>query len=527
MLGRQLTANAARFPGAEAVVFGARRVSYGALNERACRLANAFAALGVGRGDRVATLVHNCDAFVEVFFAAAKIGAILAPLNFRLAAREIRQLLDICTPKVLLIGESLAAAMNALQGHASVPRHLVMLADAAPGTPHPAASSEYEQWLGAYRAAEPDVEVAFDEVQMLLHTGGTTGVPKSAMFAHATIWFSSTAKIIDFGMTRQDTAVVFGPLFHAGPLLDLAVPLLLRGGRLVIGASRQFDPERLLRAIEEERGTAVQIYPTMLRRMVAVPGIERFDVSSLRLILTGGEAVPVPVIRAVHEQFPGVAFVNNYGSTEGGPITTFLPPEDSLRKIGSVGRPSFGVEVRIAGPDGLPLPPGQVGEVLVRSPFVCRGYWNRPEATAESRRGDWWRTGDLAWLDDEGDLWIRGRSKDMIKSGAENIYPIEVEQVIAALDGVIETAVVGVPDDDWGESVAAYIVPAQGARLDAAGVIEHCRRHLASYKKPRHVRFVESLPRTTVNKVAKDVLRAYFAAEAARDSGQTEAGNRI
>ena len=185
------------------------------------------------------------------------------------------------------------------------------------------------------------------------------------------------------------------------------------------------------------------------------------------------------------------------------------------------------MEVRIAGPDGLPLPPGQVGEVLVRSPFVCRGYWNRPEATAESRRGDWWRTGDLAWLDDEGDLWIRGRSKDMIKSGAENIYPIEVEQVIAALDGVIETAVVGVPDDDWGESVAAYIVPAQGARLDAAGVIEHCRRHLASYKKPRHVRFVESLPRTTVNKVAKDVLRAYFAAEAARDSGQTEAGNRI
>jgi fatty-acyl-CoA synthase len=511
MIGRQLSVNAERFPDAVAVVFGARRVSYAELNARACRLANALAMLGIGRGDRIATLMHNCDAFVEIFFAAAKIGAVFAPLNFRLVEREIRQLLDACAPKVLFAGETLAPVVDSLRKDPGAPRHLVMLAD-SPAVVRARTSTDYERLLGAHGAGEPDVEVGIDEVQMLLHSSGTTGLPKGAVFAHATTWFSSMAKIIDFGLTRHDTTVVFGPLFHAGPLLDLAVPLLLRGGRLVIGASRQFDPERLLRTLADERGTAIPIYPTMLRRVVAVPGIEQFDLSSLRLILTGGEAAPVPVIRAVHERFPGVAFVNNYGSTEGGPITTFLPPEDSLRKTGSVGRPAFGVELRIADPEGEPLPRGQVGEILVRSPFVCRGYWNRPEATAESLRGGWWRTSDLGRRDDEGDLWIGGRSKDMIKSGTENIYPIEIEQVIAALDGVAETAVVGVPDDEWGESVAAFVVAAPGALLDAARVIEHCRAHLASYKKPRHVRFVESLPRTTVNKVAKDVLRAQFSA---------------
>ena len=196
---------------------------------------------------------------------------------------------------------------------------------------------------------------------------------------------------------------------------------------------------------------------------------------------------------------------------ESGPVSTRLPAKDSLRKIGSVGKGAFGVQVRIADASGRSLPPTQVGEVLIRGPFVTPGYWNRPELTAESSRDGWWHTGDLAWRDDEGFIYISGRSKDMIKSGAENIYPIEVEQAIAALPGVVEVGVIGVPDEQWGETVAAFVVKTPDAGVDAAAVIAHCRTQLASYKKPRHVLFIENLPRNTTNKVDKNALRERFA----------------
>jgi len=512
MIGYQLTINAARRPDAVAVSFGARRLTYAALDERACRLANGLAALGVGRGDRVAALLHNCTPFVEALFATAKLGAVFVPINFRLVAREVGALLDACGPKVLLAGEGFADLLTALEARPNFPRHRIWVDDRLPVDPSPDRGHPYEAWLATQRADETDEVVLPGAVQMLLHSSGTTGLPKGIIYTHATTLASSMAKIIDFGLTAKDAVVVFGPLFHAGPLMDLAMPLLLRGGRLALGASRQFDPAKLLATVAAERGTTIQIYPTMLRRLLnEVEDVTAYDLSSLRLIITGGEAASLPVIRGVHERFPGIAFVNNYGTTEAGPITTLLAPEDSLRKIGSVGKEAFGMEVRIADPKGQLLPPGQVGEILVRGPFVCRGYWNRPELTAESSRNGWWHTGDLAWRDDEGFIYISGRIKDMIKSGAENIFPIELEQVIATLPGVVEVGVIGVPDEQWGETVAAFVVQASGAALDAARVIAHCRENLAGYKKPRHVLFVESLPRGTTNKVDKNALRARFA----------------
>ena len=511
MIGYQLTINAARHPYAVAVVFGARRLTYAALDERACRLANGLAALGVRRGDCVAALLHNCTQFVEALFATAKLGAVFVPINFRLVAREVGALLDACGPKVLLVGEGFADLLTTLQARPNFPGHRIWVDDRLPAEPNPDPAHPYEAWLAAQRADEPEEVVARDAVQMLLHSSGTTGLPKGIMFTHATTLASSMAKIIDFRLEETDVVVVFGPLFHAGPLMDLAMPLLLRGGRLALGASRQFDPAKLLSTIAAERGTMVQIYPTMLRRVLAeVKDLSAYDLRSLRLIITGGEAAPLQVIRGVHERFPHVAFVNSYGTTEAGPITTLLAPEHSLRKIGSVGKAAFGVEVRIAGPDDRQLPPGQVGEILVRGPFVCPWYWNRPELTAESSRNGWWHTGDLAWRDGAGFIYISGRSKDMIKSGAENIFPIEVEQVIATLPGVVEVGVIGVPDEHWGETVAAFVVKAPDAAVDAAAVIAHCRDNLASYKKPRHVLFVESLPRNTTNKVDKNALRERF-----------------
>jgi acyl-CoA synthetase (AMP-forming)/AMP-acid ligase II len=510
LIGRQLSIGAARHPDSTATVFGARRLTYAELNERACRLANALAALGVRPGDRVATLLHNCHAFIEAYFAAAKLGAVFVPLNFRLVAREVGHLLDGCTPRVLLAGEAFADMLTELKMAGSLPPQVVRIDDRPEAAA--AGNAPYEAWLAAQPSVEPDAVVGADDLQLLVHSSGTTGVPKGAMWTHATTLFSSTAKIIDFALGPRDTTVVFGPLFHTGPLMDLALPLLLRGGKLVIGPSRQFDPELVLRTIAEERATVAHLYPTMWHRLLAtVQDTSAFDLTSLRLLFTGGETLPVPMLESVYDRFPGVGFVNTYGSTETGAMTTRLFTEDRVRKIGSIGQPAFSVDIRIADDDAVPLPPDEVGELLVRSPFVCQGYWHGDEQTATASRNGWWHTGDLAWRDEEGYLWIAGRKKDVIRTGQENVYPLEVERAIATLAGVAEVGVVGVPDEEWGEVVVAFVVAAPGADLDAAKVVEHCRQHLASYKKPRHVRFVDSLPRTTVSKISRSELKRRFA----------------
>lgn len=384
MIGYQLTIRAGHDPHAIAVVFGTRRYTYAALNERACRLANGLATLGVGRGDRVATLLHNCNVCIEALFAAAKLGAVIVPINFRLVAREIALQFDACTPKAVLAGASFVEVLQSLRAHASFPQHIISVDDQIHDEAMPKTSDAYETWLSVQLPDEPQTAVVAEDVQMLMHSSGTTGLPKGVVFTHGTTLASCMAKIIDFGLNERDVTVVFGPLFHVGPLMDLALPLLLLGGAVVIGPSRHFQPARLLSTIAAERGTVIPIYPTMLRRVLAVPGREEFDLRALRLIITGGEPAPVPLIRAVHERFPGAAFVNNYGSTEGGPITTFLAPKDSLRKVGSVGKAAFSVEVRIVDDQDTPLPPNIVGQLIVRSPFVCRGYWKQPDATATS-----------------------------------------------------------------------------------------------------------------------------------------------
>lgn len=507
MIGSQLTIAAGLRPDKTALVYGQIRRSYAELNARSCRLANALRSRGIGRGDRVASLLNNCSQFIEIFYAAAKVGAVFVPLNFRLAPREVGNLLADSRPKLLFLGESVASVMENLKaGSASLPDTILVrdrFADSADG------ADDYERWLIAHAAQEPDIAVGREEPQLLVYSSGTTGRPKGAIWTHGTTLSSSVAKIIDFGIVADDVTVVFGPLFHVGPLMDLAVPVLLRGGRLVIGATTGFDPGLLMRTIADERATVVTIYPTMWRRVLSLPDLGGYDCSSLRLLFTGGEPIPVPLLRAIYRRFPMAGFINTYGSTESGPITTFLSTEDRERKIGSVGKPAFSVEVRIADEHGAPVADGTPGELLVRSPFVCNGYADPPEGMTY-RAGDWWHTGDLAYRDGDGFIWICGRKKDMIISGAENIYPAEIEAVIAELDGVLDVAVVGVPDAQWGEAVAAYVVLAPEAVLDRAAIIDHCQRNLAGYKKPRHVVFVESLPRTTVNKVSKETLRAQF-----------------
>lgn len=505
MIGYQLEIQAAYRPTQLALSYGAHQLTYVQLHENACRVANALSADGVRPGDRVAVLLHNCSAFLETLFACALLGAIFVPINFRLVAREVGMVLDACNPRLLLASETFVEMLK--QVTTDSPTRAIRWVDDRPPDMPEGWDDGYKRWRDTHPANVPQTNVTSDTVLMLLHSSGTTGLPKGIVLSHATTLASSSAKIIDLELKPVDVTVVFGPLFHAGPLMDLTLPLLLRGGRVVLGASRQFEPRQLLQAIATHRVTVVPIYPTMLRRVLETPEDPGLDLSSLRLIITGGESAPIPVIEGVHRRFPTVAFFNNYGSTEGGPVTTFLAPEMSRSRMGSVGKESFSAQVRIVDELGETVAPEVVGELVVRSPFVCLGYWMRPQESAAHMRDGWWYTGDLAYRDADGFIWIAGRRKDMIKSGAENIYPIEVEQVIATIPGVTEVAVIGVPDAHWGESVAAYVVVRPGTILTAQSIIDHCREHLASYKKPRHVVFVDGLPRGTTNKVAKNQLR--------------------
>ncbi len=514
MVGTLLTLSATRHPNRLALVFDHVRLTYSQLNARACRLANALSALGIAKGDRVAGLLPNCNEFLEALFGTAKIGTIYVPINFRLAKPEITRILADCTPSVLIYGAALQEGVAPRAATAPFPRHVVRVGKSGADREQAGETLNYESWINRYPDSEPDVHVPVTDVQLILYTSGTTGRSKGVLWTHSNTLFSSLAKIIDFALAPQDVTIVSGPLSHVGPLMDIAIPLLQQGGTVVVRPSVRFDAAHLLAMMQREGVTVVSIYPAMWRRVLALSDLEPYDLKSLRLLLTGGEHVSEALLNEIYRRFTGIPFVNTYGSTEGGPVTTFLAAEDRFKKAGSIGKPAFNVEVRIAGNSGEEVGPGVVGQLLVRSPVVCQGYWHQPQETAAVLRNGWWYTGDLAYRDKDGFLWLAGRSKDMIISGAENIYPVEVEQVIAALEGVAEVAVVGVPDEEWGETGAAFVVRKPGAEVDEARILDHCKANLAGYKKPRHIFFLDELPRAVeAGKISKERLRELFFAK--------------
>jgi fatty-acyl-CoA synthase len=505
MVGAIPRLSAARDPDVVALIFRERRMTYQELSTRALQAANGLLALGVGKGDRVAVLLENGPEFIELFFAAATVGAIFVPVNFRLAAQEVEYVLRDSGASVLFAGVRLVALLARLLEDLESLRHVVRVGDSTSATDR---VLEYETWLQRQPVEDPGVTVSSVDDQLILYTSGTTGRPKGALWAHSNTLFSVAAKIIDFDLRPTDATAVFGPLSHVGPMMDFTVPLLQRGGKVVIGRSGGFEPAQVLRVLAEDRITVVGMVPTMWKRVLGAT--DGHDLSSLRLIVTGGEAIEPDTLDGLYSRFPEADVVNQYGSTEGGPISVLMPRPRRLDKHGSVGRPAFNVEVKIAGDDGWEKASGEVGELLIRSPVVCKGYWNRPRETAESLSNDWWRSGDLAWQDADGFIWIAGRRRDLIISGGENVYPAEVEQVITGLAGVAEAAVAGVPDAAWGEAVVAWIVRSPGSTVTEKEVLEHCRAHLASFKKPRHVFFIDSLPRTTVGKVSREILKRHF-----------------
>jgi fatty-acyl-CoA synthase len=483
-----------------------RDLDYAALEARAQRAAGALAARGVGPGDRVALLLANRTAYLEAVFAAARLGAIAVPLNTRLAGPEVAELLDDCRPAVLLHEDALGdlAGLACRQAARAHPGRL-----AVGGAP--------DAWEAALADAAPVVEVAAvsgEDPLILMYTSGTTGRPKGALLPHRKTLFNSLNAQLFFSLTHRDRVLVVVPLFHSFGLQILSLPALYAGASLVL--ERHFDPEAVWDAVARHRITYLGGVPTMFRalnRALEEAPPRRFDPTSLRFLFTAGAAIPVELIHAFESH--GLRLKQGFGQTETS-ILCCLDAQDAVRKAGSVGRPVMHAEVRIVRTSGIDGPteawqdcaPGETGEIVVRGPITMLGYWERPEATAETLRDGWLRTGDLGAFDDEGFVTLTGRARDMFISGGENVYPRQVEAVYERHPDVSEIAVLGVPDERWGEVGRAFVVLRPGARLDAEALRSWGRERLASFKVPHRFVAVDALPRTITGKVQKFRLAA-------------------
>ena len=502
---------AAIVPERDALIFEGRRFSFGELHERVNRLANGLATMGVGAGDRVATMQVNGNQGIELYFAAALLDAIYTPLNFRAKAEELAQMLAIAGPRVLGIGERYLP----LLAGADLPAGLEVVVLDGPAGP---GQRDYDSLL-SYPAEEGHFPAGDGaDTTVIMFTAGTTGVPKGVQLSHDSFASYLLSNVTPADPDTAETNLLTVPLYHiAGLQAALAA---IYGGR-TLAIMRQFEPREWLRLAAERRVNRAMLVPTMLKRLLDCPDFEQFDLSALEVITYGAAPMPLPVIREAIERLPGVRFINAFGQTETASTITMLPPEDhilegtasevdrKLRRLASIGKPLDDVEVLIVDEAGQAVATGETGEIVARGARMMQGYWQQAAATGETIRGGWVYTGDLAYQDGDGYIYLAGRAKDFIKRGGEMISPEEVEQVLLAHPGVAEAAVIGVADLEWGEEVRAVVVR-KSAEVDAGELMTHCGERLASFKRPRSVVFVAELPRNVMGKVLKGELRERY-----------------
>lgn len=479
-------------PDATAVIDGARHLTFAELSERANRASDVLRAAGVAPGDRVAFLGRNSHTFLEVLVGATALGAIFTPLNWRLTAAELAWILDDAGARVLVRDADLGADLADRDDLA------VDLAITA--------GEDYEARLAGAAPDWVDHPVALDDPAMILYTSGTTGRPKGAMLSHGNVTWNCMNVLIDTGLASDEVALVCAPMFHVAALNMVAMPSLMTGGTTVFMG--RFDPGAVLELIAEQGITVMFGVPAMFNALAAHRSWDHADLSSMRRALCGGAPVPRRTIATWLDR--GVVFLQGYGMTETSPGALFLGPDRAVDKAGTAGVASFFTDVEIRGADGSPVAAGERGEVVVAGPNVMLGYWRRQDATDEVIRDGWFHSGDVAVADDDGYVTIVDRLKDMYVSGGENVYPAEVEDVLFTHPDVAECAVIGVPDERWGEVGLALVVPRGDAEPTPDELASHLDGRLARFKIPAAFHLVDELPRTGAGKLRKTVLRERY-----------------
>lgn len=497
-IGEFLTKRSFLTPEREGLVCEKVRRTYRQLNERANRLANAMKALGVGYGDRVALLALNEPEYYDMYFGLGKIGAVLVPINYRLAGPEIQFILSDCAPKAFVFGKEYLGVVDSIRREIPA-KELVAITD------------ETMEWAKSYQTLidsasdqEPGIIGGDDDTLTILYTSGTTGRPKGAELTHLYYYWNSVNLMCTLGLDTGNTSLIALPLFHIGALAG--PPWLVHtGGKAVL--LRSLDPQRFLELLQEEKVSGFGSVPALLDFLKWVPNFEKYDWSSVKVILV--YAAPVPVTLIKEYAASGIQVRQLYGLTECN-TATVLDPENALAKVGSCGKAFFHAEVRVVDEEGQDVGPETKGEVLLRAPNVMKGYWNRPEDTAAAIKDGWLYTGDIGKMDRDGFLYILDRKKDMIISGGENIYPAEIEDALLHHPKIADVGVIGFAHEKWGEAVKAIIVVKPGEKLSEEELIEWCQGKIGRFKIPKAVIFTDAIPRTPTGKILKRVLRKKF-----------------
>ena len=482
--------HATRTPQRIAVIYKDRRVTFAELCERIEKTAGFLAASGIGPDDVVAVMMKNSAAFLEIAFAVSHLGAVFLPINFRLAADEVEYITGNAGAKLVFADVEFAAAVKKIAS-------TVLLDEAA--------QVDTAMLSGGHERAPTNPRKP-DDLFRLMYTSGTTDRPKGVMHTYDNFYWKCMDHVIALGLSANERLLVTGPLYHVGAFDLPGMAVLWLGGMLHV--HRDFEAGRVLASIAAEKLTCAWFAPVMLGAILAHPDRAAFDVSSLRWVIGGGERTPEARIRAFSEYFTHGRYIDGYGLTESCSGDTLMEAGREIEKIGSVGRALPHVEVEIRDAEGRRLPSGEAGEICLRGPRITRGYWRDEDKTAASFYGDWFRTGDVGYLDGDGFLFLTDRVKDMIISGGENIASSEVERVIYELPSVREVAVVGLPDERWGEKPVAVVVLADKESLNLTSLAAHCRAQLAGFKVPKELVIRDSLPRNPSGKILKRVLRA-------------------
>ena len=501
-IGSWLVKRALLTPAKEAVVDGEKRLSYRELNRRVNRLVHALLGMDLQRGDRVAILSYNRLEFLEVIMAAAKLGVILVPLNWRLTAPELAFILNDSGAETLFYDTGFLDLAEGVREQTPLRRFVAFGERDMPW------ARAYETLIADKAASEPAIDPApdLDTPHIIMYTAGTTGQPKGAILSQGASFWNALNLNLAMDFTSGDRNLLVLPMFHIGGIGLFTLPMIYDGATVVI--QRTFDPTRTLTLLREENITLFFGVPAIFLALVQHPAFKAEVFKSVRIVMSGGAPLPVSLVEQYHRA--GIVLQQGFGMSEAAPSIATLEKELALAKAGSIGKPVFHLDARIVDEEMHGLPAGEVGELVIRGPNLLQGYWNRPEATAAAFSGDWFHTGDLARMDPDGCLYIVERKKDMYISGGENVYPAEVENLIYELPQVAEAAVIGIRDAKWGEVGCAVVAVKEGQNVTADAIIDHLKGSLAKYKIPKTVAFTDQLPRNAAGKVLKNNLREAY-----------------